>query len=278
MVFGNMKAEAIEAPVMVEGRQRTICHQYAVQRHAQGKSRDTVWTELLLLRTALNWAVKNKLIARAPAVWIPSKGPARNVTISEDEAQRLIEGCVMPHLRLFVVTALCTAARRGAILELEWSRVDFGRGTIDFNRGEKRGILDSGFQKGRTVTPMNALLRVALEEAKAGARTPYVIEWNGQRVADVKTGFHAAVRRAGLEGRRISPHVLRHATASWLADDNLDMRQIQRLLGHKSQRVTEQTYASKSSQLYLSGATDAIGARLKRVVGGERIELPTSCV
>jgi integrase len=164
------------------------------------------------------------------------------------------------------------------ILELKWPQVDFQRGVIDFNRQEQRSILDSGFSKGRTVTPMSALLRVALEEAKAGARSPFVIEWNGSRVADVKTGFIAAVRRAGLQGRRISPHVLRHASASWLADDNLDMRKIQRLLGHKSERTTERVYANKSAQSYLTEATDAIGARLGKMVGGERIELPTSCV
>ena len=251
--------------MIVEGQKRTLCHAYAVQRHAAGKSRDTVWTELLLLRTALNWAVDNKIIARAPAVWIPSKGPGRNVMITEDEAARLIEGCGMPHIRTFVLIALCTAARRGAILELEWSRVDFVRGVIDFNCGEKRGILDSGYQKGRAIAPMNALLRAALLEAKAGARTGHVIEWNGQRVADVKTGFTAAVKRAGLEGRRISPHVLRHATASWLADGDVDMRKIQKLLGHSTQKVTETIYANKASTHYLSGATDAIGARLKLV-------------
>lgn len=134
--------------------------------------------------------------------------------ITEDEAVRLIDGCRMPHLRLFVIIALCTASRRGTILELKWSQVDFQRGVIDFNRQEQRSILNSGFSKGRAVAPMSALLRVALEEAEAGARTPFVIEWNGSRVADVKTGFIASVRRPGLQGRRISPHVLRHASAS----------------------------------------------------------------
>ena len=84
---------------------------------------------------------------------------------------------------------------RGTVLELKRSQTDFRRGVIDFNRQEQRGILDSGFSKGRTVAPMSALLRVALEEAEAGARTPFVIEWNGSRVADVKIGFIASVRR-----------------------------------------------------------------------------------
>jgi integrase len=145
---------------------------------------------------------------------------------------------------------------RGAILELKRSQMDFQRGVIDFQSAGTAQYLDSGFSKGRTVVPMSALLRVALEEAEAGARTPFVIEWNGSRVADVKTGFIAAVRRAGLQGRRISPHALRRASASWLSDDYLDMRKIERLLGHKSERTTAPSC--------LPEATNAIGAGWER--------------
>lgn len=267
VVFGHMQPEGVEAPMMVEGKMRTACHHYGVMRSTAGKSRDTVWTELLFLRTVLNWAADNKLIANAPKVWVPSKGAPRNVLINEEEAWRLIDACVMPHLKLFTIIALCATARKGAILELTWDRVDFERGIIDFNRYEDRSILDSGYQKGRSIVPMNALLRAALSEARAGARTPFVIEWNGAQVGDIKKGFSAAVKRAGLEGRRISPHVLRHAAASWMASADIPMRQIQKLLGHRTERVTETIYANKTGQDYLTGATNVIDMKLKRQVG-----------
>jgi len=267
ITFGHMRPEGVEAPMMVDGKMRTACHHHAVVRHQAGKSRDTIWTELLFLRTALNWAEENKLIAKAPKVWVPSKGAPRNVIINEEEAWRLIDACVMPHLRLFVIIALCATARKGAILELTWDRVDFERGIIDFNRKDQRDILDSGYQKGRSVVPMNNLLRAALSEAKAGARTQFVIEWNGQQVGDIKKGFTAALKRAGLEGRRISPHVLRHAAASWMAGADIPMRQIQKLLGHSSEKITEQVYAGKTGHNYLSGATNVIDMKLARKAG-----------
>lgn len=266
-VFGHMRPEGVEAPMMVDGKQRTACHHYAVMRSSAGKSRDTVWTELLFLRTVLNWATEHKLIDRLPKVWVPSKGAPRNVLINEEEAWRLIDACVMPHLRLFTIIALCATARKGAILELTWDRVDFERGVIDFNRYENRDILDSGYRKGRSIVPMNALLRAALSEAKAGARTKYVVEWNGAQVGDVKKGFSAAVKRAGLEGRRISPHVLRHAAASWMASADIPMRQIQKLLGHRTERVTEAVYANKTGHAYLNEATNVIELKLQRKVG-----------
>lgn len=266
-VFGHMRPEGVEAPMMVEDKMRTACHHYAVLRFQAGKARDTIWTELLFLRTALNWAAENKVIAKAPKVWVPSKGAPRNVVINEEEAWRLIDACVMPHLRLFVIIALCATARKGAILELTWDRVDFERGIVDFNQHEQRDILDSGYRKGRSVVPMNNLLRAALAEAKAGARTKYVIEWNGAQVGDIKKGFAAALKRAGLEGRRISPHVLRHAAASWMASADIPMRQIQKLLGHKNEQLTATVYANKTSQNYLTGATNVIDLMMTRKVG-----------
>lgn len=266
-VFGHMKPEGVEAPMTVEGKTLTACHHYAVERSKAGRSRDTIWTELLFLRTVMNWAAENKLIEKAPKVFVPSKGAPRNVLITEEEAWRLIDACVMPHMRLFVIVALCATARKGAILELTWDRVDFERGVVDFNRHEERDILDSGYQKGRSVVPMNNLLRAALSEAKTGARTKFVIEWNGQQVKDIKKGFAAALKRAGLEGRKISPHVLRHAAASWMASADIPMRQIQKLLGHSHENITEAVYANKTGQDYLRGATNVIDMKLTRKTG-----------
>jgi integrase len=266
-VFGHMRPEGVEAPMVVNGKTLTACQHYAVLRSNAGRSRDTIWTELLFLRTVLNWAADNKLIAKTPKVWIPSKGAPRNVLITEDEAWRLIDACVMPHLRLFTIVALCATARKGAILELTWDRVDFERGIVDFNQREVRGILDSGYQKGRSIVPMNNLLRAALSEAKTGARSKYVVEWNGAKVGDIKKGFSAALKRAGLKGRRISPHVLRHAAASWMASADIPMRQIQKLLGHSHENITEAVYANKTGHDYLRSATNVIDLRMTRKVG-----------
>ena len=131
-------------------------------------------------------------------------------------------------------------------------------------------ILDSGFQKGRSIVLMNGLLRAALSEAKTGARTKIVIEWNGQQVVSIKTGFKAAIKRADLEGRGITPQVLRHAAASWIANANVPMRMIQKLLGHKTEKVTETIYANKTSQDYLTQATNVIDMKMGRESGGGR--------
>lgn len=81
----------------------------------------------------------------------------------------------------------------------------------------------------------------ALREARTGALTDHVIEWNGKAVASIKTGFEAAVSAAGLEG--VTPHVLRHTAAVWMAEDGVDMEEIAQYLGHEDSRITRKVYA-----------------------------------
>jgi integrase len=156
----------------------------------------------------------------------------------------------MPHVRLFIVLAIATAARTAALLELTWNRCDFDRGLIDL-----RSETVASRRKGRATIPMNDAARAALVEARVGARTGFVIEWAGQRIKKIRRGISAAASRAGIVG--VTPHVLRHTAAVWMTEAGHPMSEIAQYLGHADSRITERVYA-RYSPSHLRKAADAL--------------------
>lgn len=228
------------------------CRAYARARSREGVAPSTARTELQALRAAMNWAAgTGKLIAAAPALSMPPRAPARERWLSREEADRLLEACQRHHVRLFVLLALNTAARAGAILGLTWDRVDLEQRRINFNDPARAAT-----RKGRAVVPINDTLLAALEAAYVGRVTGHVIEWAGGSVGSVKHAFHRATVRAKLED--VSPHTLRHTAATWMAQKGVSLWQIAGFLGHTNIKMLEDTYGHHSPG-FLEDAARALG-------------------
>lgn len=238
-----------------------ICKDYARDRLAAGVSVGSIWTELTRLRSCLNWAVSRRVIASAPYVWIPKKPAPKQRVLTPDEVILLIDCCIEMHVRLYVILSITTAGRKGAILQLKWERVDFERQTIDLREPEVIDPLTKRARKSRGFVPMTSEARAALLEAKAAARTDYVIEWNDAPVINIRKGFMMAAARAGLDD--VTPHTLRHTVASWLASDGVEMEIIARHLGHRDPGTTRTVYAKPDVES-LRPSADVIDMRIRR--------------
>lgn len=245
-----------------------ICRDYAKGRMDGGRSVGTVWTELLRLRSAVNWAwdhnrLKSLGLDAKPKVWVPKKPESNQRALTMGEFVSFRDACeVTPHLRLFVMLAITTAARTEAILQLKWSKVDFDAGTIDFR--EAKGVVDplsKRARKGRALVLMTPEARAELELAYEGRQTDYVIEWDGEPVKKVRKAFAAAVKRAGLDGR-VTPHTLRHTALTWLEEEGIPVEMISKLAAHSGTAITRKTYLHSSPEL-LRPAADAIERRLQ---------------
>lgn len=213
---------------------REDCRAYAAQRRKLGYAPSTIKTDLELLRACLRWHYG----AEAPQIWIPPASAPRDHWLTKEEAAKLVDAAETPHIKLFLILGLATGARASAILDLTWDRVDFAQGTIDY-RPAGREVTN----KRRTVVPMNGRARAALEEAHRARLTDHVIEWADKPVASVKKAVERLSKRTGI---KVSPHVLRHTCAVWMAQDNVPMQMISQYLGHTSLRMTEQVYARYS--------------------------------
>jgi integrase len=225
--FGAMLADTIT---------EEECNEYIAKRRAAGRSDGTIWTELGRLRSALRWAEKKDLIGKAPTIYRPQQPPPRDKRLSKAQARQFLEACEFPHLKLFVTLAIATGARSGALLGLKWNRVDLDAGMIHLADPDRPRT-----KKGRASVPINRTARKALEDARKGALTDYVIEWGGQRVGSVKKGLKSAGVRSGLPW--VTPHVFRHSAATWMAEAGRPMGEIAQFLGHTNSTLTERVYA-----------------------------------
>lgn len=243
------------------------CRAYIAKRHGAGRKGATIRTELSCLRTALKWAEKGRLIAIAPQIELPASSPPRDRYLTRDEVAALIGAAVDPHIRLAMLLMLTTAGRIGAILELTWSRVDLDRRVI------KLATSDIGPKKGRATVPINDSLMAALQTAKSAALSDYVVEWAGRKVGSIKTGFNAAVARAGIE--HCTPHDLRRTAGRFMAEAGVPIDEIAQYLGHTNPHVTRSTYSQFSPQ-HLRKAAGSLEIESVRLVQRTREKPPKS--
>lgn len=225
-----------------------LCLEYTAKR-ARTASLGTVHIELGYLRAALRFAEKENWLLKAPFVPLPSKPEPRDHRLTRDEVMRLRDAATMPHMRLFIILAITTAARAGAILDLTWDRVDLNRRRIVLRNPDMPTT-----NKGRATVPINNTALQALLQARGCATCDHVIEWGGKGVVSVKKGIEAAARRAGLI---CTPHVLRHSAAVLMAERGVPMEEIGQYLGHADVRTTYKTYARYGPD-YLQGAAKAL--------------------
>lgn len=235
---------------------RELCREYARKRAEAGKEQGTVHTELGHLRSALTFAKKVKMIPDAPDVWRPEKPEPTIRVLERDQVRAVIDATHDPHIRLAVILLFGTAARVGAILDLEWKRVSFSENTINLR------IHDSVRRKGRAILPMSPGIRAALSAAHEAALSDYVIEYAGGRVKSIRKGVTNALARAGIEGMTI--HGFRHTAAVTMLQAGVPISKVSQVLGHSNTRVTETVYARYLPQ-HMQDAVDVIDfAKLRR--------------
>jgi integrase len=222
-----------------------------VERYAKdrGIGAAGVLRELSVLRAALSWAVAHKWITQEqkPIISSPVRAPKpRDRWMTKDEAKRLLAATKAPHMKLFIMLGLMTAARMAAILELKWDQVDLERRQIDYGEGHGN--------KRRAVAPINDQLYRLLSAAKEMSVSDYVVNYHGAKLDTVKKGFKIACDRAGIKG--VTPHILRHTAATWMALDGVPLAEIARMLGDE-ERTVERVYA-KHTPAYLARAASAL--------------------
>jgi type 1 fimbriae regulatory protein FimB/type 1 fimbriae regulatory protein FimE len=118
--------------------------------------------------------------------------------------------------------------RVSELVELQWEQVDLPRGTLHVNR-KKSGDAATHPMSGRELRALRQLKRMYAESPFL-----FVTEHRGPMTeATVRKLVTRSGTKAGI-GFPVHPHMLRHATGFYLANNGVDTRTIQAYLGHRN--------------------------------------------
>lgn len=230
----------------------SLVREFTTKQTDAGYSNGYIKRQLTTLIAAFNYCRKEGKIAAIPHIPVPKGAEPKDRWLSLEEADALLT-VARDHIKVFIALGLYTGQRKGAILDLKWSQVNFENSRIDFN---PIGRIQTN--KRRAIVVMNDELRGYLEDAYVIAEkkgNEHVISCRGyERLGDIKKGFKAACVDARLAN--VTPHTLRHTCATWLAQSGVDMWKISGMLGHSHSRTTE-LYA-KHSPDYMKGVVSEL--------------------
>ncbi|MGF7007186.1 tyrosine-type recombinase/integrase [Aminobacter sp. BE322] len=239
----------------------------------------TVRKELAALRACLNWHAapergRRKLLEHTdlPIFKLPEEADPRDRWLTTAEIKAMLAAAKALHPgaermtrgERFLWLALETAARKQAILDLTWGRVDFETNVIHYAVPGKKQT-----KKRRPSVPISRALRPVLEAMHKERAGDLVLDHDGEVWATIQ----AIVVKAGLApklprgtGERIkstgiSPHTLRHTAATQMARRGVPLYDIAGILGNTLAMV-EKVYA-KHCPGRLQAAVNSISGTLE---------------
>jgi integrase/recombinase XerD len=246
----NVDSDRGSSPTVREGSIPAAKNKPATkEKEAKRLSVGTQANRLAAVRKFFSWLLSEQQIAYNPATTLqlprqPQRLP-RGV-LTKSEARRLIEATPTTKPRdirdrAILETLYATGIRRAELLALTIYDADLQTATLRIEHG-----------KGNTkrVVPLTqsgiAALKLYLEEARslfareAGQVRLFVSSRSGGPLDDddivhivAKASTRAVIRK------HVTPHTLRHTCATHLLKGRADIRQIQKLLGHRRLSSTE---------------------------------------
>ena len=241
-------------------RQRQL--EFVRAMRVRGLSDWTISTRLRRIWATMNWYRRDNSQLVVPdqitaADWRPDLQD-RDQTYSLPELAALFNTAAdqtadlrytREHWWRFLVLAVGTAARPGAIRELTWQQVDLRLGRIRLNPEGRRQT-----KKRRATVPIAPTL--AAELSAWEHQGDHVITYYGKPLTSPEF-FDLLAEKAGVTG---GPNVIRHTVRTWLAERGVPDSEADAFMGHKGEgSATGKRYIHRRPE-YLGSVKDAIEA------------------
>ena len=174
----------------------------------------------------------------------PKRTPRFPKTLSEDDVEALLAS---PNTRLpiglrdraMLETLYATGLRVSELVALKLHAVNLQAGVARvLGKGSKERLVPLGEEAVHWIERYLKEARPALK----GRREPDALFITARGAGMTRQAFWHLIRRYGaraIPGKRLSPHVLRHAFATHLINHGADLRVVQLLLGHADISTTQ---------------------------------------
>jgi len=216
-----------------------------------------------ILHKALKNAVRENLLREnvCDRVTLPRRNTPERRSLTQDQAQKLVEAAKESKFEALLIVALTTGLRHGELRALTWHDVDLEKGEVHVRRsvlaleghgnvesepktrGSRRTVALHAFVIDVLKNHRLALLEVRLKIGSGWVDRDLVFP---NRIGDyfnkgtLYSNFHKLLAQAGLPRMRI--HDLRHSTATLLLAMGVNIRVVQEVLGHSNISTTLGTY------------------------------------
>jgi integrase len=214
-----------------------------------------------VLSVALNEAFRLDKIMVNPflKVRLPKVERKEATALAPDEIQRLRDVCRGDWTFVFVEISLATGARRGELLALEWSDVDFANVTVTISKSLEQTAAglrvkrpkNGRVRKFRIGQSAITALRFQVDKQKEhrallgsdykGALVFCLPDGSPLDPALVSQTITRRLQKAGIKGASL--HTLRHTLASHLLSNGVPLPAVSARLGHSDVNVTARIYS-----------------------------------
>ena len=218
------------------------------------RSPATVARKLAAVKGLFRFLEGRQVITRSPTAFIETPRLWRRLpqTLNVEEVERLLHSVKAEGLGLRDLAMLellyGAGLRVSELVSLDLVHCNFEAGFIRcLGKGNKERIVPLGRQAAAALARYLKTVRPRLLARRPDAQALFVNRRGGrltrQRVWQVLRRY----ADAGLLGKRISPHTLRHSFATHLLERGADLRIVQELLGHANISTTQRyTHVDRS--------------------------------
>ena len=241
----------------------------------QGYSSSYIKTMVIMVKAMCKAAVADDVIIKDPSLALvtPSYTEHQRRALTDEERELLMLAADKVDNGEFFAVMLCCGLRPQEVRALTWNNIDLKKKLLSVTGAIKTGEKTKGSTKStagmRTVVMPDRLVDMLKQRKKtagyvfggAKAFTPQGVRTLWSHVYFMMDVIGGAVVQNGQiithsqkVGRDLTPYYLRHTYATALAENGVDMKTAQYLLGHSSITMTAKVYTHVTPKMLETAA------------------------